>query len=400
MDTMNKTRVLIYALLYYPRFVSGAEVAIKEITDRLGDDFEFDMVTLRMDENLPKVEKIGNITIYRVGWSGFVNDKNEFSFWLNLNKYVLPVLSFWKGFLLHRKHNYKVVWSVLASYQAFGALFLKKLFPHIKFLLTLQEGDSPEYIRSKAKPVWPLFKAVFKNADGVQVISRYLGDLAKEFGARVEPVVVPNAVDCKFWEESWSEEKVGVWKEKLQKKDGDILLFSSSRLVTKNAIKDVIDALHALPAHIKLVVAGNGNLREELIRQIKSLNLESRVTLLGFVDHKELPSLSRACDIFIRPSLSEGFGNSFVEAMVVGLPVIATPVGGIVDFLVDKKTGFMCKPNDPKSIIEAIEFILKNKDVVELVKENAYKMVKEKYDWGVVARQMRDIFGKLNFLLK
>ncbi len=396
MDAMkDKKRVLIYTLLYYPRFVSGAEVAVKEITDRLGTDFEFDMVTLRMDSNLPSVEKIGNVTIYRIGWSGFVNDKNEFSFWLNLNKYFMPLLAFWKGFLLHRKNNYEVVWSVLASYQSFGALFLKKLFPHLKFLLTLQEGDSPEHIRSKAKPVWPLFKSVFRNADGIQVISKYLGDLAKEFGARVEPTVVPNAVDCKFWEESWSDDRVRAWKQKLEKKDGDVFLFSSSRLVTKNAIKDIIDALHKLPLEVKLVVAGNGNLREELLRQIKSLNLEGRVHLLGFIDHKELPSLSRACDIFIRPSLSEGFGNSFVEAMIVRLPVIATPVGGIVDFLVDKKTGFICKPNSPKSIIEAVEFILKNKDVVEVVKENAYRMVKEKYDWDIVAKDMQKIFENI-----
>lgn len=395
MDVMNKKRVLIYALFYYPRFVSGAEVAVKEITDRMDGDFDFDMVTLRMDSNLPCVEKIGNITVHRIGWSGFVNEKNEFSFWLNLNKFFCPILFFFKGFLLHRKNNYSIVWSVLASYQSFGALFLKKLFPHLKFILTLQEGDSPEHIRNKAKPVWPLFKSVFRNADGIQVISKYLGDLAKEFGAKVEPVVVPNAVDCKFWEDSWSTDKVTVWKEKIGKQEGDVFLFSSSRLVTKNAMKDVVEALHSLPSHIKLVVAGNGNLREELERQIRSLNLETRVKLIGFIDHKELPSLCRACDIFIRPSLSEGFGNSFVEAMIVKMPVIATPVGGIVDFLVDRKTGFICKPNSPKSIVEAVEFILQNPQVVEEVKENAYNMVKEKYDWNVVAKQMKEVFNIL-----
>ena len=58
----TKKKILIFSLVYYPNFIGGAEVAIKEITDRLrGADF--DMVTLRFDRNLPKVEKIGNVTV-------------------------------------------------------------------------------------------------------------------------------------------------------------------------------------------------------------------------------------------------------------------------------------------------------------------------------------------------
>ncbi|MCG2695311.1 hypothetical protein L6261_04530, partial [Candidatus Parcubacteria bacterium] len=59
-------KILIFSTVYYP-FVGGAEVAIKEITDRIGD-IEFDMVTLRFDKNLPKFEKIGNVNVYRIGF--------------------------------------------------------------------------------------------------------------------------------------------------------------------------------------------------------------------------------------------------------------------------------------------------------------------------------------------
>ena len=63
-------KILIFSLAYYPRFVGGAEVAIKEITDRIDPKgVAFHMVTLRFDSNLPKTEKIGNVAIHRVGFT-------------------------------------------------------------------------------------------------------------------------------------------------------------------------------------------------------------------------------------------------------------------------------------------------------------------------------------------
>ena len=59
-------RVLIFSLAYFPKHVGGAEVSIKEITDRISD-IEFHMVTNRFDSTLPRVEKIGNVLVHRIG---------------------------------------------------------------------------------------------------------------------------------------------------------------------------------------------------------------------------------------------------------------------------------------------------------------------------------------------
>ena len=72
-------KILIFSLVYYPRYIGGAEVAIKEITDRISpSDIEFDMVTLRSHKDLPKAEKIGNVNVYRVGLLN--HKKNHFIF--------------------------------------------------------------------------------------------------------------------------------------------------------------------------------------------------------------------------------------------------------------------------------------------------------------------------------
>ena len=62
-----KKKILIFSLAYYPTFVGGAEVAIKEITDRI-NDIEFHMITLRFDSTKPKEELIGNVMVHRMGF--------------------------------------------------------------------------------------------------------------------------------------------------------------------------------------------------------------------------------------------------------------------------------------------------------------------------------------------
>jgi glycosyltransferase involved in cell wall biosynthesis len=103
-----------------------------------------------------------------------------------------------------------------------------------------------------------------------------------------------------------------------------------------------------------------------------------------------------ASDIFIRPSLSEGFGNSFIEAMASRVPVIATPVGGIIDFLKDGETGLFCEVKNPKSIAQKVEKLIKDKESREYIVRNAYEMVKNKYDWNIIANDMKNkVFLKM-----
>ena len=103
-------------------------------------------------------------------------------------------------------------------------------------------------------------------------------------------------------------------------------------MVIKNGVGDVIKALPKLSENIKFVILGEGELKQKLIKLAKDLGVSDRVIFKGFVSHEKIPKYLKACDIFIRPSLSEGMGNSFIEAMACRIPVIATPVGGIVDF--------------------------------------------------------------------
>src|SRR6185369_532215 len=149
---------------------------------------------------------------------------------------------------------------------------------------------------------------------------------------------------------------------KLGKKENDIFLITTGRLVLKNANLDIIESLKYLPENVKLLIIGQGVEGKMLKERTKEFGLMDRVKFLGFIKHSDMPIYLHISDIFIRPSLSEGFGNSYIEAMAAGIPVIATPVGGIPDFLRDGETGLFCEVKNPKSIAQKVEKLIKDRE--------------------------------------
>lgn len=392
-------KVIIFSFAYYPKYVGGAEVAVKEITDRIGpEDIQFDMITFRFERSIPKYEKIGNVNVYRVG----LGLKPLFP----LCKLLFPITAFIKSVCLQRKNNYSGVWSIMANRAGFASLFFKTFYPKIKFLLTLQEGDTLDYPEKRMGILKlflnPLFKKIFTKADAIQAISNFLADWGRNMGAKGEVVVVPNGVDISKFARDLSKKEIDETRTKFISSPDDKLIITTSRLVPKNAVNDVISSLKYLPNKFKFIIIGSGPDLNKLKQLAEKEKVESRVFFLGLIDYSDIPQYLKAVDVFIRPSLTEGMGNSFIEAMAAGIPVIATPVGGIIDFLFDpdknndkNPTGLFCNIKDPKSIAENILKITENRELRDKIVKNAKIMAVEKYDWNLIAPKMREIFFKL-----
>ena len=86
-------------------------------------------------------------------------------------------------------------------------------------------------------------------------------------------------------------------------------------------------------------------------------------------------------------------GNAFVEALAAGLPIIGTPVGGILDIIKDGETGLFAKVDDPKDLAEKIKLLLENKKLTEQIVENGRKMVEERFCWDKIAQNYAKIFN-------
>lgn len=397
-----RPKVLIFSLGYFPKHVGGAEVALKEITDRI-PDVEFHMIANRYDTALPAIEQVGNVLVHRIGCATNNSSMADLKrFPLHLNKHAYQIMAYWKARQLQRTYHYDGIWAMMAHSCGIPAGLFKKAFPQVKYLLTLQEGDPPEVIERLMRPVYGLFKQGFTSADAIQTISTFLLTWAKRMGFTGEAVVIPNGVDTARFAAPQDPTAVAAYKEKLGKKEEDVYIVTTSRLVHKNAVDDVIRALTHLPEHVSFLIYGIGPDEKKLRELARVEGVEARARFMGLIGHDEMPLMLAACDIFTRPSRSEGMGNSFVEAMAAGLPVIATQEGGIADFLFDAKrntakepTGWAVDTDSPEQIAAAVQEIIGNPTATKRVVDHARELVRERYGWDLIARDMRLLFKSL-----
>lgn len=388
-----KQRVLIFSTAYFP-LVGGAEVALKEVTDRI-PDFEFDLICARIKKGLVDTEKIGNVTVHRCGFGH------------PIDKYFLPILALFRSAKIDRDYwsrnpdyqppttNHRLIWSLMASYGGFAALMYVWLHPTSKMLLTIQEGDPLEHYAKRAGRLQWLHRAIFKRADSVQAISRFLADWSVKMGFKGMPEVIPNGVDIeKFSRRISPDERRGI-RERFGFSESDFIIVTASRLSLKNAVDDLIRALMHLPESYKAFILGEGEDESLLRNLVKESGLELRVVFAGRKTHDELPALLQSSDVFVRASLSEGLGNAFLEAMAAGIPVIGTRVGGIPDFLKDGETGLFCETRNPVSIAEAVRHVREESDLQERLAKNGVKLVRERYDWNQVAERMESLLHSI-----
>jgi len=361
-------KVLIFSLSYLP-LVGGAEIAVKEITNRISPaDAEFEMVTMRFDKSHPRFERVGNVGVHRIG-GGF--------------GYLSKVLFVFQAALFSLKKNYDLHWALM-TYMLFPAAIARILGSRTPYVLTLQDGDPFERVFGRARIAlfMPLLTYGFRHAKRVQAISNFLAEWAMGMGYSGKVEIIPNGVDFKKFEN-------------LQPKiflKSEIRLITTSRLVEKNGVADIIKALPYLSENISLEIIGTGELEEKLHSLAEKLNLKSRINFKGFVHPDEISAYLHKADIFVRPSLSEGFGNSFIEAMAAGLPVIATPVGGITDFVKDGETGLFSKPGDPKNLSETIKRLVEDISLMKKLSVAGRNIARERYDWDLIAQEMKTRF--------
>lgn len=372
--------VVIFATSYFP-LTGGAQIAIDEISKR-NKDINFTLFCPKLQKGLPVNERINNVDVHRIGIG------------LNIDKFLFSILA--PLSVIRQAGRRCIIWAVMANYGAVGALFYHYLtLKKNPFVLTLQEGATLEYIKSHAGIFYFLIKKIVRTADFLQVISSYLLDIARDMGFKGECFkIVPNGVDINRFKPNTDTDALDMIKAKLKISNQNRILFTASRLSEKNGIGDVVEAMIHLPENYIFLIAGTGELEEDIREKIKSNNLENRVILLGNCPHDEIINYLSISHIFIRPSIREGLGNAFLEAMAMGVPVIGTLVGGIKDFLTPGETGIPAIPGNIASIVKAIK-AYDDQNLYNKIKENGIKLVHDKFNWDIIGGQFREMIISL-----
>ncbi len=197
--------------------------------------------------------------------------------------------------------------------------------------------------------------------DRVVAISRAVADSLAEAGVdRSRIVTVPSGVDCDRFHPPSPEQRAHE-RASLGIQPEEIVIGAVGMLEPRKGHRYLIDAISALAApgsaarnggRLRCIIAGDGSLRDELARQIVEAGCSSRVTMLGQTD--DVREVLWASDLFAMPSVKEGLGVAVLEAMAVGLPAIASSVGGLGEVVEHDRTGILIEPARPDQLASAI----------------------------------------------
>ena len=132
---------------------------------------------------------------------------------------------------------------------------------------------------------------------------------------------------------------------------------------------------------LKLVLVGDGPLREELEVLAGALQLNSQVNFAGSQERGKVADLLHGCEVFVLPSRSEPFGIAIIEAMACGKPVVATRTGGIPEIIEHGQDGLLVEPDNPGELADAIQSLLNNPKLGAALGAKGRIKVGERFLW-------------------
>ena len=169
------------------------------------------------------------------------------------------------------------------------------------------------------------------------------------------------------------------------------LVISVGRLIGWKGVHIIIEALASIPsAHY--VIVGDGAEKNRLQALVAKHSMTDRVHFLGALAHELLPQTLREADLFVQPSIGEeAFGISVVEAMACGLPVLASRNGGMVEIVLDHKTGRLLPPGDVAAWRKTIADLLSHPVICSNMGNQARQRAETAFTWAANAQKIEQL---------
>lgn len=138
--------------------------------------------------------------------------------------------------------------------------------------------------------------------------------------------------------------------------------------------------------NIFLLLAGDGDERKNIEKQIKDFNIQNSALLLG--NRNDIPELLQVIDIFVLPTLFEGMSNALMEAMAAGKPIIATDIPENKELIINNISGILASAKNPKSIADSIRELIVNKTQAQNIASRAKKEALERFSLENITQKM------------
>lgn len=176
---------------------------------------------------------------------------------------------------------------------------------------------------------------------------------------------------------------------------GKKIIFSAGRLTAQKGFNTLIHAAALLRRRrddLMFLIAGKGELTEDLLQLITHHRLEHHVTLMGF--HDSIYPFIKGADVFALSSLSEGMPNVVMEAMMLKTPVVATRVNGVPELITHNESGIIVRPSCPAELADGIEHLLDSEALTSRLTRNAYQTITTRFSKEKMVQRLVHIFSE------
>lgn len=202
--------------------------------------------------------------------------------------------------------------------------------------------------------------------------------------------LVPGATDTRRFRPR-DEARLGTLREP------PVLLYHG-RVDARKGVMELLDALRLLVRdgrQPKLVVSGIGPDVDTVRARVAEHGLGDLVELTGHTAYEDAPAVYRRGDLFVSPTYAEGFSNTILEAMAMGLPIVSTRAVGVVDCLEDERNALLVPPRDAHALAHALARLLDDTALRTRLARTALAEVRELYSWQAVGGQIQRVYTRL-----
>jgi len=178
--------------------------------------------------------------------------------------------------------------------------------------------------------------------------------------------------------------------------DDDLVILTVGRMTIQKGHAYFLDAISRIESRYpraRYLFVGDGPLRSELENQAMTLGISDKVSFLGI--RKNVSDLLYIADIFVQPSLWEGLSLALLEALMSGLPVLATRVEGVVDVVEEEKSALLVAPKDPVSLAAALERLLTDPQLRIRLSKAGQALAKENYSIDTMCKSYEQLILNL-----
>jgi len=373
--------------------LGGAEVFTYEIAKRLArDGNDVHVITRKytkqhqielglIPQPLDETEILENIMIHR---TRYLNTRD-----IRLATFVPP--AFKKLMQISKQERLDILHGIMIFPAGIICSMAQKLLKQ-PFILTLQ-GFLIDVFRANQTildlyggVLRPIVKFSLRSTQMIHAVSKPLAFEAVKRVIDVPICVIPNGVDITRF--------IPIKRNP----SAPLTIGTVSRLVAKNNLSTLIRAFTIVlerNPEARLKIVGAGPEFPKLSQLVHHLGVANQVDFLGSIPHQRVHKYMQRFDVFVRPSLTEGFGIVFIEAMASGCVTIGPNIPVVSNILKDGYDGFLVDPRSPEAIADLINEIAENRKTIENVSLHARKKVVSCYSWDSVYLRIKKKYNEI-----